>query len=364
LEFVVARARSVAAATLCVGLLLVLYLVASPSGSKDDGGLEFVVEQKEAKEEAYVWAPDNDGMQVVAPGHLPLTAAEAAYLDISDRARLTVEYSFKVDPNLFTEDRDEGLDFYLDLLERTMSITGVDKETALVSTRCESAYRGLNDACDIEGGNVLIRVRNYIDGFRKNTQTVDMKESFRGYPTAKKAAQTRLMVSPHLNGEEKLERDQHVCNAKYSREGRVLDFEYNRALRTCREINDLFPYVSMGNPDAEMVPLSDGWLWWVWQISGGTVPIRRPDGTVTDMEFQLTLTLQYSGGCDQMARSLSANTKKRPSQKSEFSVRFFATNHGHGPWDEAVQTVDQSYQALALELNRLGLLATQDLECE
>lgn len=82
------------------------------------------------------------------------------------------------------------------------------------------------------------------------------------------------------------------------------------------------------------------------------------------MQYQLTLTLQYAGGCDQLARSVSANVQKRPSVKSEFSVRFFATNGGHGPWDTAVQTVDESYQALSLVLHQLGLVAAQDLQCD
>lgn len=354
----------VVGALLCVGLVAVLFVVTTAGGDEDTGGLEFVVEVEEKQGKGEILFPvDEEGFQEVQAGLLPFTAAEVAYLDISPKSRLTVEYSFKVDPDLFEEDREDGLDFYLGLLERHMFITGVDRSSALVSTRCESAYRGINAACKPTDGHVLVRVRNYIDGYRANTQTVDLKESFLGYPTAAEAAQTRLLVSPEFEGEEKLERDQHVCNAKYSREGRVLGFEYNRALHKCKEVTKLFPGLSMKYPEAAMPTLSEGWLWWVWQVNG-VVPMKRPDGSIAEMDYQLTLTLQYAGGCDQLARSVNARVHKRPSVKSEFSVRFFATNQGHGPWDAAVQTVDESYQALSLVLHELGLVAAQDLQCD
>lgn len=82
-------------------------------------------------------------------------------------------------------------------------------------------------------------------------------------------------MSSELEGEEKLERDQHVCNAKYSREGRVLGFEYDRALLKCKELTELFPGLSVAYPEAAMPQLSAGWLWWVWQVNGIT-PMMRP----------------------------------------------------------------------------------------
>ena len=171
--------------------------------------------------------------------------------------------------------------------------------------------------------NYEIRVRDFVDGYMAGKTTVDIKgnSKFEYF-----ANQYNFKPSPNFasNSSQKLERDEHGCDHKYSRETRIY-LEEQRQFYTCLDVVELFPYAytSLTAPTLmNNVTKEDPRVWFEQEYSG-TLD--------TETMYKAAFTLKY--------RSLDeALDESAPPYFAEWSIRVFSLEEGFsGIYNEDVK---------------------------
>ena len=171
--------------------------------------------------------------------------------------------------------------------------------------------------------NNQIRVRDYVDGYMAGKTTVDIKGNakFEYFANEYNFKPNPLYAS---NSSQKLERDEHGCDHKYSRESRIT-FDEPLQFETCLDVVKLFPYAyeSLTAPTLmNKVTIEDPRVWFEQEYKG-----LLDSGTM----YKVAFTLKY--------RSIDEALNETASPYfAEWSIRIFSEGDGFsGKYNDNVQ---------------------------
>lgn len=182
------------------------------------------------------------------------------------------------------------------------------------------------------GSSHLIRVRNIVDGYMENLSTIDIKGNSQ---SESKAAALPFWPAPKYlgNSTQKCERDEHVCDHKYSRETRVT-LDYFKSFEYCVDIVELFPYAFGNLPATSLViPIAPGKEEaWFEQLYTGYL-----DGNT---RYKVAFTIKY----DNIDDAIDNHHPK----SGEWSIRLYSLGDGaSSEYNEDVkQDISQAWKAL------------------
>ena len=206
------------------------------------------------------------------------------------------------------EDRAAMMESWMDYFSHKSKYFDVDESTMTNQTRIQ--YYINIEKCNADHE---IRVRNVIDGFEEGTQTIDIKGNSHFHSRASKfpfwpADRYQDIAS------QKCERDEHVCDHKYSRETRIT-LDYFKTFEYCIDIVEYFPYAfgSVSAPSLVNSEISGGDEdpWFLQSYSGYL------DG---DTLYKVSFTIKY----DDVDGALN---HKNP-HSGEWSIRLYSLDDG------------------------------------
>ena len=182
------------------------------------------------------------------------------------------------------------------------------------------------------GSSHLIRVRNIVDGYKEGLSTIDIKGNSHSESEARALP---FWPSPkyHDNSTQKCERDEHVCDHKYSREARVT-LDYFKSIEYCVDIVELFPFAFGNLPATSLViPIAPGKeeAWFEQQYTGYLD---------NNTQYKVAFTIKYDTIDDVM--------NNHHPKSGEWSIRLYSLDDGaSSEYNEDVkQDITKAWRAL------------------
>ena len=302
-----------------------------------------------------------------------LGQAPPPFPDVKKEAlRNTSEYQITLDMKAVGNNRTVIISKILSILS---NFTGLpfDANNGAEAVRNQHVVNDVKSSC-VDGPQ--IRVRDYVTGPKTGGTTVDIKGNsgsnkqgsvdFPYYPgpAFPDSPYSEPEGNPAPSSFQKVEKDVHPCDFKYSRETRIF-FEYPPAIETCHDLLHMFPWAFPNLPaNKQDNKLSTGTIehWWVLEHSAylysseGKAQGTQHPGVIstgegeedttkghTGTRCESTVTLKYSSVSD-------AVSGKNPSY-GEWSLRIYSTDDGLGDWDSVVvAAVSNMYQQMLTQV--------------
>ena len=171
--------------------------------------------------------------------------------------------------------------------------------------------------------DIEFRYRNIFMGPDVNSSTLDAKLGTIPYEEGLIAP---LYPADDLlaHSDQKLELDVHPCEKKYSRESRVSKLPSYPVLKTCGDFHRYYPHI-WSNETADIEVPQGQLQYWYSGVYRGTFE--------NGATFKADVTLKYSHTDDLLNGDKKA--KNLPTI-GEFSLRVWAPQGGHAPWNKTV----------------------------
>jgi hypothetical protein len=236
--------------------------------------------------------------------------------------------------------RDEGTDDMLAFLEPFLGVplrhagnTTIWREFHYKTSKCGHTYSELRSR-DVLYSTFPDFVETTVFTLKENT----------GEDGAGDASKTKyLPAEDYAEGSvQKVEEDVHPCKHKYSRKSMVVsNVEFGQQLETCQQINEIYPNAfDQQDDDSKKVKLHSTSYWWVKSIEGFLPETDGWAGT----HFKIAFTLIYDD--EETARTGSV----KPHGETEWSIRLWSSEDGHGNWEESVvEKMASTYVAMLEE---------------
>ena len=180
------------------------------------------------------------------------------------------------------------------------------------------------------GGNNWIRVRDRLSGDGVGMSTLDIKKSSKFHSKA-----CNYPYYPALEyidqSTQKCERDQHECDHKFSRQGRIF-FDSLQVYDTCEDVFKYFPYAGSEKSKAKNpVSIHTKRPWWNYIVNGVV-------GTST---YEIAFNLEYE-------TLEGATDGSVPPVNGEWSIRITSKDYGMSDeWDQDFKKdVDSFYEII------------------
>ena len=230
---------------------------------------------------------------------------------VNENIHLTTEYQIVIPEDVLSKwkSRDTEMRKWMEYFEENSEYFKLSNSEINSGTRYQYYI-------DTKGKNKCyeIRVREFVDGFMAGATTVDIKgnSKFEYF-----ANQYNFTPSPTFaaNSSQKLERDEHGCDHKYSRETRIY-LEERKQFDTCLDVVEMFPYAydSLKAPTLmnKVTTKGDAKIWFEQEYSGILD---------SDTMYKVAFTLKYKSVEE-------AQNESAAPYFAEWSIRIYTVGEG------------------------------------
>jgi len=248
----------------------------------------------------------------------------------------TKEYQVRISKTRYADRMDSvrALTQYL----RTLTGLKLDENDAKIEIYRETQYS--TSECGHQFSELRQRIFYDENGdIIEDKTTIDINEDSNPTDDIHTATAWDLAAADHYKSEEKIEQDIHSSHYKYNRKTKVKNLPTKFKLKTCGDIEEMFPY-AFGVPiDGDKKLHGLGTVYYVWEYSFSGYMF------FDSVKFKFAWTLYYTSLENALDYQLA------PEHQPEFSIRVYSPGDGMAPWyKEALEySADIFVKVLAFE---------------